>query len=194
MPSQPKLQHNSRTQENSNGLWKPGTCHLPTTKQRHLQTGNATSSYWCPRVQRSRSQTEKFAPKSSDSGRAKLTKIECVESATCGVRKDGVLGQASSQPRRLIQGGSRMRKSVCTVLCGGQSVMIVPTASLENRWLLNRLCNIGLVRLATVIPEQITLLRPHQGVWSIQANRCDPGTELSILFPGPFSPADSALC
>ena len=35
-------------------------------------------------------------PKSSDFGQAKLTKIEWVESATCGVRKDGVFGQASS--------------------------------------------------------------------------------------------------
>ena len=58
-------------------------------------------------------------PQTSDFGQAKLTKIECVESATCGVRKDGVFGQASSQPRRLIQGGSRMRRSARTDLCGG---------------------------------------------------------------------------
>jgi hypothetical protein len=71
-------------------------------------------------------------PKSSDFGQPKLTKIEYVESATCGVRKDGVFGQASSKPRRLIQGGSRMRRSARTVLCGGRSVMVVPTASVEG--------------------------------------------------------------
>jgi hypothetical protein len=71
--------------------------------------------------------------KSSDFGQAKLTKIECVESATCGGRKDGVFGQASSRPRRLIQGGSRMRRRARTDLCGRRSVMIVPTASLDPR-------------------------------------------------------------
>ena len=35
--------------------------------------------------------------------------------------------QLASSP--LIQGGSRMRKSARTDLCGGRSVMIVPTAS-----------------------------------------------------------------
>jgi hypothetical protein len=33
-------------------------------------------------------------PQTSDFGQAKLTKIECVESATCRVRNDGVFGQA----------------------------------------------------------------------------------------------------
>jgi hypothetical protein len=41
-------------------------------------------------------------PKSSDIGQAKLSKIECVESATCGVRKGGFLGQASS-PRQSLR-------------------------------------------------------------------------------------------
>jgi hypothetical protein len=32
----------------------------------------------------------------------------------------------------IIQGGSRMRRSARTDLCGGRSVMIVPTASIEK--------------------------------------------------------------
>jgi len=88
-------------------------------------SGGYRASYRCPRVQRSQNQTEKLAPKSSDFGQAKLTKIGYVESATCGVRKDRVFGQASSQPGRLIQGGSRMRRSARTVLCGGRSAMVV---------------------------------------------------------------------
>jgi hypothetical protein len=41
-----------------------------------------------------------YAPKIICFGQAKLTKTECVQSATYGDRKDGVFGQASSQPRR----------------------------------------------------------------------------------------------
>jgi hypothetical protein len=33
----------------------------------------------------------------------------------------------------LILRGSRMRKRACTALCGGRSVMIVPTATVENK-------------------------------------------------------------
>jgi hypothetical protein len=39
--------------------------------------------------------------------------------------------QLASSP--LIQGGSRMRKSARTDLCGGRSVMIVPTASIRRQ-------------------------------------------------------------
>ncbi|MGB8324613.1 MAG: hypothetical protein WCE52_16765, partial [Candidatus Acidiferrum sp.] len=41
-----------------------------------------------------------------------------------------LIPQLASTP--LIQGGSRMRRSARTDLCGGRSVMIVPTASLGN--------------------------------------------------------------
>ncbi len=34
----------------------------------------------------------------------------------------------------LIQGGSRMRRRARTVLCGGRSAMVVPTATVEWRW------------------------------------------------------------
>jgi hypothetical protein len=51
-------------------------------------------------------------PQTSDFGQAKLTKIECVESATCGVRKD-VFGQGSSQPRPTQRSSSLHSRQRC---------------------------------------------------------------------------------
>jgi hypothetical protein len=51
------------------------------------------------------------------------------------------LGRGFIEPRRLIQGGSRMRRSARTVLFGGRSEMIDPTASREARYDRDRTSN-----------------------------------------------------